>query len=348
MSLILIDGVDHYPNSLNQDFTANGPWTVYGDIQLYTDGYAGFPSRFLGQNMLRTSGTNAYIQKSFTQESTIVAACAFSYIAGTDSRRGLIEFYDNAGASAPVIGTVKLNPFNGRISYTDSASTVIEADILADPFLAADTWYFIEVKVVAGAGGGVQININGVTWLNTTADNTAPAGGIGIVRFESPTGNNMMTDFYIDNATMHGDCRVITLVPDADNAAVEWVKDGSIPSDCSDKNKCYVDKLGTSPSDAVDDGYVRINAVASDVYGMSDLPAGTWQVKGVMLAARALKESSGSPTLGLSVNSGASSTGSVIPDIKSQVGSLHDFADDAADPWTTANVNAMVLTMSYE
>ena len=361
MSLIFFDGFDQYEMSSGGDYQ-KGPWSggnTNSTLSTSNPRHVGYSSFNIAND------SSASIFKNFKSQSstTLVVGHAHywqssSYF-GQGFNVGLLNVADDA-----------ITPVNMVRLYTISTSQALRItdsdDILyySVNTLSATEWYYIELRLISGpAGVGVcEVYVNNVKWeFDTVGNGTGTPMDTNVVT-NGGTGNygqiqigdrgTYIDDVYVDNATRHGDVRVIPLVPETDAAVQGWVKGGTpSPSDCTDQNKCYVNKLGAD-SDPIDQNYVRINGIASDVYNMTDLPPGTWDVKGVTLASRCLKESSGSPTMTLSSDaqdgSVATAAGLITYDAITQVDAVFDDANGTSGGWTSQQVNDMVLTMSYD
>jgi hypothetical protein len=100
------------------------------------------------------------------------------------------------------------------------ASTLLGSS--ADGVMTEATWYYLEVRVKIHATlGEVEVRVNEKTVLNLTGINTkATTDFIRGIRWSSIATDRyiQMDDIYIDDAQFHGNCRVRTIMPDADSA----------------------------------------------------------------------------------------------------------------------------------
>ncbi len=81
-----------------------------------------------------------------------------------------------------------------------------------------DAWHYIEFKVVThGSSGSYELRIGGSTVLSDSGIDTMIGSNAwhDTVRFHSASSLMLIDDIYIDDSTLHGDHRVVTLLPDA-------------------------------------------------------------------------------------------------------------------------------------
>lgn len=113
------------------------------------------------------------------------------------------------------------------------------------------TWYYIEIQITAdNTTGAVLVKIDGQEYINITGQDTIYTGSTesySYLEIFRPGSSAYMyyDDIYIDNAELHGDCRVDTLVPtgagnytqfDTTASAGNYAAVDEIPFSASDYN----------------------------------------------------------------------------------------------------------------
>jgi len=208
MSLILMDGFDHY--SANQSYDKN-VITIENAVMTTTNG------RF-GSGGFRCGGGNYSFKVGMgVNKSTIYLGIAANKSEGDQpvfsSSYPILLFYDESGISQV---SVYVNPNFSIGVYRGTTTLLGTSSADAYPNLK---WFYLEAKVTISATvGEVTIRVNETQVLNLTSQNTK--NGSDYIRSIKFAGiHNALDvyydDLYVDDAQFHGDCRIRTFVPDS-------------------------------------------------------------------------------------------------------------------------------------
>lgn len=214
--------------------------------------------------------------------------------------------------SAPIIrlldaGTqqveLRLNP-DGTLSVTRNGTSVSGGT--SSFALRAGTYYFIELKVTiadAISANTCKVNVNGATVITVTTgqdlQNTANATA-NSVTLHGPASNSHIDDVFVCDGTgtanndFLGDCRVVTLLPNAAGDKSEMAVTGAASN--------YLAVNG-NPQDG-DTSYVSSSTTGQiDLYNLADLTL-TGTIKGVQIDLTARKDDAGARQMAAVVKSG--------------------------------------------
>ncbi len=247
------------------------------------------------------------------------------------------------------------NPSNGiRLTYNASGQLVLINNNSGSTLgtssssIAANTWVFIEVKVVAGSGtsGSCQVRVDGVDFLNLTGINTlATATALDEFYLQSKNSPvNYYDDLFICDGTgsanndFLGPLNIYTLVPNGNSATVQMTASAGSNFQC-------VDEI---PSNTTD--YVTATAVnQTDLYTMTDLPAGITPtaIPGVQFRTQA-RRLSNNANLGkfqfassYSGSTAFSTTKSVMASLFQSNFSIREKQPDGTSDWTKAAIDGL-------
>lgn len=284
MSLLFVEGFDHYADI---DHMVQGKWTA---IYHTTSTYASFePGRFPGPHALALNSGLSYLSRGFGANlQTVIVGFAFYAEAWPDSDRTLIRLREG-GSTQVGVGVMS----SGQLFvYSGTHSNVLATSAQG---LGATTWYYIELRATIDAvGGSVELRINGSPWISVAGADTRYTANAWTDELSLAGWNedNRFDDLYVCdtagaiNNDFLGDCRVITLAPDADGTTNDFTPLGG------GANYAEVDD-GASGSDE-DTSYVSASAVgAKDLYGYPTLGAAPGAIKGVAVTTRARKTDAG-------------------------------------------------------
>lgn len=226
MTLLFIDGFDHYTSTSGADFpTVVGSEYTYvsgsnRNIDIYTMPELG------GLGVLRDGGAKdsiASFKRAITPKNTgtLGAGCHF-YYEGDPNGNVPISFENGSTA----LFRCQLDASGFLTLY--SGSTLLDT---SDSALSANTLWHIEIKVVFGDSGSVEVQVNGQASLSATGidTNTTAVNGVGFLgKFEIQTGSMYADNLYIWNEAGSlnndwlGERNVFTLFPDGDTATADW------------------------------------------------------------------------------------------------------------------------------
>ena len=274
MSLLLIDGFDYY-STAQLGLKYDSPPALAS-----IDSTGG--RRGTGALKFDGVGANPPLKFPFTVSSTIVCGFAFYAASFPGSSTTYPAFSLHTQGGSRQLSFLVLS--DGRIRVSRDTTTIGTTTNA----LLAGQWYYIEISVTAGTtNGSVQIQVNGVEWLNKTGQNTLQQGGgdygqLGLANSSGSSGGvTKYDDLYIDSASMYGDCRVDVLVPTGAGNYTQWTASAG-------SNFACVDELPASDAD-----YVYTSTVGNkDSYVFGDLPAGGGTIHGVAVSTFAAKTSS--------------------------------------------------------
>lgn len=226
--------------------------------------------------------------------------------------------------------------------------------ITASPVMTTGAWRHVEVKfVLDNAAGSIEVRLEGltvllVTGVKTTSNLSGAAATAGNVEFHTPPTSScqMYVKDYIIwdgtgavNNTFFGSCQVYKIIPNAD-VSLNWATSSGttgfnlINETTPDDDTSYISAVSPAPSPAV--------------FGLSDLPANTTSVRGVMILARSRKTDGGDGSLQASVVSGANTGNGVNRAITTSYSYWWDMFDQ--DPsgvnWSKTLVNALNLKLN--
>jgi len=220
MSLIFIDGFDHY-NSIREKWQAAGGF----DQPTFEAG------RFGGQ-ALKKQFQNAQqsIRRSFAQEGEVFFGCALKTPAFGGSAESYFRLENVAGAAL----------FDIRITTSGNLQLVAGGTSDTSTFALDNIqWNYVEAhwipKDAAGKGGVAEVKVNGNvvasidgTLFATTTGADDDIGGMGIMDDGTNSPRYLMDDLYIlngsgsENNGYLGDVRITTLAASDDGNRNEW------------------------------------------------------------------------------------------------------------------------------
>lgn len=286
--------------------------------------------RFPGQNCLRFTASGDFIEVAVSDNATMGMACGFRWGGGSNTLFWLGENTTNhVGVSIDSTGKLFATRNGAQIG---SAST--------DAIIAGSTWYHVEMKaVIADAGGSVQVWVNGVLWVNVTGADTRN-GGSGIVNRVRIDPNANATTSYCDWVVWSGstgpvgDCRVVSILPDAAGATTQMTPTGGANYLCVDE--------ASDPNG--DSDYVSEDTAGQlDTYGFAAVGlSGT--VKALQVNVWARKDDAGSRTLAPVIRAGgtdyAGTAKAVLDTYTAVVKQVYEQNPNTSAAWTVAGIDA--------
>ena len=284
MAIEILDGFDLYGDTE----AMKRSWLLYGSPTFSTtDGrfFGGAASiAAKGYTIRKMVSSSTLATWGFALKSNLSASIFLSYFSAID--RGNTIGDANGGITLLSNGAVRLLR-KGGATVADSAPGVI----------LADTWAFIEIQIKRSSGSGTgEIFVNGVSILSGAGDFNRGSFGeeciiIGTFGTSSPI-TILVDDFYAnmnDSAfpNVLGDCRIETLLPNADTAQADWTP-------LSGSGFSNIDDALSTNGDG-DTSYVSETTLNNkSEFDMENLSNSPTEVFAVSVASRASKTDAGS------------------------------------------------------
>jgi hypothetical protein len=288
MTLLFIDGFDHYTNILQKYDTNPGSGGTLNSAYART-GTGGFQSTSSG-------GVCQKYLSSSTEHATLIAGIALRRTATLNGSGRLLQFLSDTGstihATLNADSTGKL-----RVTRGDYNATLLGSEA-GNTLSVINVWHYVEVKILlSDTVGTVEVRVDGNTTpvINLTGQDTKNAGtktvfdSIGIGS-EGSFGNVNSDDFYVCNGAgsvnndFLGDIKIDTLLPNNNGFSSALVgSDGN-----STDNYLLVDEVPPNTTDYVSSATID----QKDTYAFSNTTvAGT--VMGVQINSFAQKNDAG-------------------------------------------------------
>lgn len=333
MSLRFIDGFDHY---------------VTADIPKKWTSSAGGIAITAGQGRRGTASARSasdpirYLTLTLDNQATWILGMAFRVTQLPSGTNTLFALLDGASLQTDV-----------RLLAAGDLVVTRNGTVLgtAPGILVVNAYMFLEWLVTIHNTAGVStVRLNGANILTLSSLDTQQTANAfaNVLRVGTTTGTGHfgtldMDDLYICDGTgsaphntFLGDCRVDTLLPNADATPLQWT-----PS-TGTTHYTLVDEASPNTTD-----YVSSSTVGQrDLYGVQDLTTVTGTIYGTQLNLAVLKSDAGLRSVKTLIKSSASEVlGSAVALSTSQV---YTRAVQASDPatsaaWTEAGVNAALF-----
>ncbi len=252
MALILMDGFDHY----SAVDAAEKFWG--GHI------FAMVPGRGFGGQAMNVIINNPVFKTLPSNYTTLIAGAAFKLNATDDS--GLMQMEGGA-----VIASLHITGL-GRLYVRDFLGNIVGAGTTIIP---TGTWFQVEMKVVCGSSGTIEVHLNGGPEIASSSGNFDTS--INRITFlnNSLGGDTSVDDVYVADTTgsspqndFLGDVRVETLYPVADGNYTDWTPKIAGPH-YQMVNETLIDGDGTFNYDATPgdkDSYI-LETFIGTIYG---------------------------------------------------------------------------------
>jgi len=245
MSIIFFDGFDY----LNGSFGGGGRhWDQ--------DSQGGVIAGRFGGRCMTTAGGSAFssawngAMASFPNKSEIIVGYAMKLDSMSVLVHPFLVFFDNTTAQV----SLWVEPGSQEIVVMTGRGTEIGAQVLGSTGYVPplNLWFYIEVKMLAGTGGGFEIQINGqskciVTGVQTQQSGVSRYNKIGLMSLGQFGPIVYVDDLYIldtqdatNSVDFLGEVRVQTKYPDAEGYQVDF-----LPSTGID-NSANVDDIYTT------------------------------------------------------------------------------------------------------
>lgn len=290
MSVVLIEGFDHYQASAAAAKGWSGAWT-----SMQTGRFGAFCAR------LNSGATGANRTRSLpTTYSTLYMGCAFRIDNGAGGTSGTIV-YDIIAFRASGSNVVRLCvDASGHLCVKTSGGTTIATGTAT---IGPNTWYYVELKgVINGASGSCQVWLNGAQEIASTTGNFGSTNIDSVNLNATPRGGGFtlnvdFDDLYVldtsgsANTAQLGDVRVETAFPTGDGANTAWT-----PSTGVNHYANVDESSGTYPNDDTDYNSDS-NAGDRDTYTIGSLSANAGQIKAMQVSIDARKDDAGTHTI---------------------------------------------------
>jgi len=236
MTLLFIDGFDHYANSAQMrdcdyvigsspNFVVSSSYARFTGLGVKGDEYSGYAIKDLGVNK-STLYFGAAIKKQGAGIPTLSSTNCF------------LEFQDESNVDQV---RLTVNPDYGINAYQGD-NTLLGSS--ANNVIRNQRWEYFEVKVIISATvGEVTARVNGVQVLNLTSQDTKNGSDyIRKFRLSYIYGADPMyfDDLYVDDAQFHGDCRIRVFMPDSISTT-----NNSFTASAGNKDDC-VNEIGSN------------------------------------------------------------------------------------------------------
>jgi hypothetical protein len=299
MSLLFVEGFDHYASTAQ---LVQGKWTsIYGTSSTYTTLE---PGRFPGSTALALNYSSSYLSRGLgANPQTVIIGLAVHAEAWPSSEQTMFVLREGGNIQ---IG-VRAMPTGQLSVYRGSTSNILGTSVQG---MTAGAWHYLELKVtIDNAGGSVELRVNGSPWIAVSGIDTQSSGNAWVdeLRLLGWVEDLWFDDLYVCDAAgtanndFLGDCRVITLAPDADGTVNDFTPQSG------GANHVEVDDGPSGPDE--DTTYVSASAVgAKDLFGYPAPGAQPGVIKGVAVTTRARKTDAGTRAFRALARSGTTET----------------------------------------
>ena len=264
--------------------------------------------------------------------------------------------HDGAGFSDSVISfrdgssrQVGVGINGSGILFAERGGSTIDTGTVV---LAADTWYYIEVKVlVANSGGSVEVRLNREVELSFSGDTSSSGNdritavrfsGIAFtnVRFDDiyicDTTGSTNNDYLADGSNNAGATRIITLYPNGEGNSTNL-----------DVVRAPENWIAVGESAPDDDGtYVEGSSTARDTYTLNDLDVPVSDIYGISNEIIYRKSGPGQKLVSTVIRTGGedfvSTNENSLMEYVSKT-TIHDQNPDTASDWTESDINSLEI-----
>ena len=284
-------------------------------------------------------------------QSTSVMGFAFRYATKPASNNEVIA--GNYGSIADIKGELRINS-SGNLEHYRASGALVATGATA---LVADTWYYIEYKVVNSATGAYEVKINGVSEFSGTADH-GTGNTVFIQLGKNPNRNGNTVDFfyddwYVDNANFVGSQyhipEIRILLPNGAGASADWgngtgttfAEVDEVPPESDGADLTYI-----QADPAVDDNTYHTLAVESTA--TKSVTGDVDALKGYVWGKTA--STSGTSNVNIRLrNAGSNTDGADMPEMTTSYRGYHILA--VTDPatsaaWTLSGVDTAEIGMN--
>jgi hypothetical protein len=275
MALLWIDGFDNYGVTAGAAPSPTGVLArKYGTVAQESAMriYAG---RLGGYCISMYNGAFALASPVLTTDATLVVGLALKYTNLGSSTGPFVRFDDGANWGMSVWLST-----GGELAVRNRSSAQLQ--ITSGLELAADSWYYIEFKVVCGATGSYSVYVDGVEVLSATGVDTRATEGhdyCGTFRLYAPNysgATHYFDDLYCLDGTGSlnaplGNCRVSTIRPDVAGDSAQFTPDtgdnyARVAETVCDDDTSYVEDSTSTHKDLY--GYAALAGIVANIKGV--------------------------------------------------------------------------------
>lgn len=348
MSLIFIDGFDHYDPQA--DDGTGQPWLTRGKSDFLNPQASRIPGRRPSSYGIRLPGGDGggYVKVLPEPKTSLIAGAALRLGGYSAINTPTLFCFRTSGGSSQYEYALELTQdgllrttigSNGHASYSSISQS-------SNGKLPVRGWHYVEFKVIQHASSGMlQARVNGQLVIDLIGIPTLLYGSgqlLSVFVGRSPSQQTGVTvdvdDLYIAdtagpfNNDFLGDVRVDVLHPQANGSFNQWTVDGAASA-------------WQAVSDGLDATGVRAPSIGlAQTFSMQALPTmAPPAVHGVQVAALARKTDAGSAALRLRAVSGAQIASSADIVLQEQLAwhtAMFDANPNGGSQWTEATVNA--------
>ena len=334
MTIEVIDGFDLYGDTtgMNAEWEFNGSPTFSTTGGRFGGGCAEMNSN--SDSIRKTITNQAWVTWGFAFKSDLTEQVNLSYFSGID--RGSTFGDANGGIVIREDGAVRL--------IGDGISTIA----ISEPgVIVSNAWNYIECQIHRSNSGTGEIWVNGVSVISGAGDfdRSSSAALIVICALGGGGGTGLVIDdVYVDSSAsafpnVLGDCRIETLLPDADTAQADWTP-------LSGSGFSNIDDALSTNGDG-DTSYISETTLNNkSEFDMESLSNSPVQVHAVAASSRASKTDSGSIEYTPYIDNGTELTGAAIAPLESAYTLEKDvFEEQPGSPthWDEDSVNGIKL-----
>lgn len=338
MSVVFMDGFDNYPSVGMSEFALANGWTYRNYFNYILTGTR-FTDSNPGQKCQLASGT-VYGIRSLEKTNLVPSdeiTVGFWHSDRSISRGELLRFR-KSGVNECWVGYDASN----HLSLKDATDTEVA---ISTGVISNGTGYYIETSVYCHPTAGTfKVWVNGELWADSTI--LYPSGintGATTLNEVSLRGGDApeWDDVYITNDLVKLNCpRIITLLPTGNSLVnTDWTGDYLSVDDPGGIDIATVD--GT-----------RVDTTThnhKEGFTYESLPTGPYTVHAVRPTFRHINLDSGTGTISVTTNDGATDTGIVVSPTAAQTEiCFNDASGTPATGWTKAQVDALEMTLEYE
>lgn len=324
MALLFIDGCTHYG-------TADTPLKWQGSFSGVTIGNTN-PRRSGTKHMIgSTASSLSYVLP--VAKATLVVGVAFYCTVFDQTVYPFLIFSRGSTFSNVCVQIHADGSISARRGW--NPGTVLQQT--APGLVYPDSWYYLEFRATPDNAGSWEVWVNGISVLWGTGDTQdGPASGVDKLEVRFPGSTTYLTDWYLDDETMHGDCRIETIMPAGAGYHSQFTPSAGL-------NYANVDDAGAIDGDTT---YNASNTAGHrDTFILEDISErfGS-EIKGVQVNLTVRKDDAGSRVITPLIRANSVDyphlNGVIVADVYRSWRWLYGSHPDLS-PWTRANVNAM-------
>lgn len=335
MTLLLIEGFDHLVSGSAALGLGTAGWTItVSPAPSTTTGrLGGLAAGVSGNN------TSSFVKSlGASTQATVCFGYAFKTTAAIAGGSGGSSYVAIRNGTTHLLNIGQLS--TGAIRVTSSTTGSLSANIIDTSvvgLMSPNIWYYIECKVYFnGASSTCEVWLDGNRVINFSGTIGSTAADSIYFRPSSDTGlRSDFDDVYVNTGTRLGDCRVETIVPNADTATADFT-----PSTGS-AHYALVDELpANGDTDYVSSG----TAGHKDLYDMTTLSVTPLIIHGIQANVGATKTDAGLREICTKIKEGGTTTNGTTTGIGTTYGwvrSLYEQNPRTTAAWTKSDIDGI-------